>query len=315
MVGGLWLVLPLSYQTAVARVLAAQVRSITAGDFMPAEYKQVKKRLPTSISLWTAVNDIRLDSCSLADNLPDIFGDLKNLTNLRLWNNSLTGELPSSLNLLSCLQHLKLSSNQLSGEFPPLPNLNALETVSISRNCFTGPLPTVFGNSKKLQYFCADHNRFNVIPESISQLTSLRGLRISSNPFSCEMPSEILNLTRLEELEMSGCDMFGSLAGVGNLRNLGALDVSNNQFSGAFPSNEILNMHELYELHLVRNEFAGGEILDLSRRNCRIKMCLDGDFQRKCVVRGGFHKCLDHSVAPHTRDVSDSEYESGVEFE
>ncbi|KAJ3248741.1 hypothetical protein HDU78_010188 [Chytriomyces hyalinus] len=309
-IGGLWLVVPPSYQTVVARTMAPHAKTIIAGIYNPVNYKQVAMSLPNSISCLTAVEEIILETKTLIGEIPDVFGALKNLTTLRLANNSLTGTLPSSLDLLSELRHLDLSHNELTGEFPPLPNLNSLENIFINRNCFTGPVPTVFGNPRKLTILNADHNRFSVIPTSISQLTNLDELFISANPFSCEVPSELWNLTDLSTLEMSGCSMFGSLAGVGALHNIVSLDVSNNQFSGELPSHEIYDMEHLKALHLVGNQFSGSEILDMSHWDVKITMCLDRDFQIEYVVREGFHKChKDHGVVPFTGDISESEWE------
>ncbi|KAJ3247077.1 hypothetical protein HDU78_005479 [Chytriomyces hyalinus] len=322
-IGGLWLVVPQPYQKIAARAMATQVKTIFGGDYEEADdgsddeqdddYRQFEKSLPKSISYLTAVEDINIKNCTLIGEIPDAFGALKNLTMLRLRDNSLTGPLPSSLSLLSSLQFLDLTNNQLSGDFPALPNLFALHSLCIAQNCFTGPVPTVFGDPRALIYFYAADNLFNVLPASIGQLTNLDELLISGNDFSCELPSEIWNLTNLKFLIMSGCNLFGSLAGVAALRNLKGLDVSKNQFGGEFPTREILNLENLEELHLVGNHFSGGEILDMSDRDRKIRMCVDRDFQTTHVIREGFHKCCNkHGVTPYTGDVSDSE---GYDFD
>ncbi|KAJ3229193.1 hypothetical protein HDU81_005560 [Chytriomyces hyalinus] len=291
----LWLVLPQSYQTVVARAMPLTPQSSSQASL---------------ISYLTALKDIIIENSALTGDIPDVFGSLTNLRTLRLRDNKLRGPLPCSLNLLSGLRHLDLLNNQLSGDFPALPNLNNLETFNISHNDFTGPVPTVFGNTHTLAFFYAAHNNFSVLPVSICQFTSLVELHIGGNTFSCEVPPGIWNLTALTSLEMSGCQISGSLAGVGNLRNLQTLGVSNNQFGGDFPSREIVNLHNLEELHLAGNQFSGGEVLDMTERDDKITMCLDRDFQRTYVVREGFHKCHDeHDVTPFTGDFTDSEPE------
>ncbi|KAJ3257152.1 hypothetical protein HDU77_002802 [Chytriomyces hyalinus] len=301
-----------SYQTVVARAMAAQGRRIIGDDC-----RRFKKSLPTSIGYWAAVFEISLEHCTIIGSIPDELSSLKNLGSLCLSCNRLTGSLPSSLNLLPKLRYLDvLSDNQLSGEFPALPNLDHLTMLNISRNCFTGPVPTVFSKSQKLQDVYADHNLFNVIPASISQLTSLRNLSISGNKFSCEIPPGIWNMTALIRLKMSGCNMFGSLAGVGGLHDLSTLDVSNNQLSGEFPSREISNMHRLGALHVVGNQFSWGEVLDMSEDQFKMQMCMDREFQKTYVIREGFHKCREeHGVVPFTGDISDSECEDYSEDE
>ncbi|KAJ3233706.1 hypothetical protein HDU78_006312 [Chytriomyces hyalinus] len=310
-IDGLWLVVPQSYQTVVARAMVAQGRRIIGDDC-----RHFKKSLPTSIGYWTAVFEISLENCTIIGSIPDELSSLKNLCFLRLSCNGLTGSLPRSLNLLPHLSCLDVSDNQLSGEFPALPNLDHLTILDISRNCFRGPVPTVFSQSQKLWSVVADHNLFNVIPASISQLTRLGNLSMSGNKFSCEIPPGIWNMTALMSLKMSGCNIFGSLAGVGGLRNLAILDVSNNQLSGEFPSREISNMHRLGSLHVVGNQFSWGEVLDMSENEFKMTMCMDRELQKTYVIREGFHKCREeHGVVPFTGDISDSEFEDYSEDE
>ncbi|TPX52332.1 hypothetical protein CcCBS67573_g09895 [Chytriomyces confervae] len=206
-IGGLWLVLPPSYQTAVAKAVAGEINSIVGGKF-----NHTKKELPESIARLTAVERINLGGCTLTGSIPDVFGALKNLTYLLLRGNKLTGPLPSSFSLLSGLRFLDLSHNQLSGEFPALPNLNDLDSLSVENNRFTGPIPTMFGKPNKLTKLNGWHNCFNVIPATITQLTNLEHLRISKNPISSEIPAHLWNLPSLRVLDISSCNMFGSLA-------------------------------------------------------------------------------------------------------
>ncbi|KAJ3245161.1 hypothetical protein HDU77_009572 [Chytriomyces hyalinus] len=289
-IGGLWLVVPQSYQAVVARAMAAQVKSIVGGDYGKVDYKQddygqFEKSLPKSISCLTAVEEIIVEGSKLLGVIPDVFGALKNLTTLRLRGNSLTGSLPSSLNLLYHLQFLDVADNQLSGDFPELPNLFALHSLCIGQNCFTGPVPTVFGDPRELIYFYAADNLFNVLPASIGQLTNLEELLISRNDFSyleSNKPEDRGN-ERVQVVGIPGRE---------------------------FPTREILNLENLEELHLVGNQFSGGEILDMTGRDEKITMCVDCDFQLTHVIREGFHKCFNkHGVTPYTGDISDSESE------
>ncbi|TPX72060.1 hypothetical protein CcCBS67573_g05931 [Chytriomyces confervae] len=287
-----WFHLPESYQKVVASAMPGEIKRVQRHFETHAE-----KKLPESILCLTVVNEIKLNCSKLIGNIPDGIGALWNLTRLELINNSLTGPLPSSLNQLVALQILILSDNQLSGEFPALPNLCALSTLYLKRNRFTGPIPTVFGNPRNLTSLHVEENCFSVIPTTISQLTGLEYLIISQNPLACEIPPEIWNLTHLRTLDMSGCKMFGSLAGVGALHNLRNLDVSNNQFSGELPSREIHGLENLVRLHLIENQFSGGEILDM--RGTRLwAMCVDPDFGRKYVIWGDQRLCNEHKFLP-----------------
>ncbi|KAJ3237585.1 hypothetical protein HDU78_004023 [Chytriomyces hyalinus] len=304
-IGGLWLVLPESYQTVVARAVTSRVETVRCGKSM----RRIKKSIPKSISCLTAVEEIWLDSSKFSGAIPDAFGALNNLTTLSLTRNFLTGALPSSFSMLSGLQALDLSFNQLSGEFPAMPNTNALKTIVIGRNRFTGPIPTIFGDPHKLTSLYAEDNFFSVIPSSVGRLTRLWFLNISGNPIASEIPSEIWNLAALHSLDMHSCQMLGSLAGMGALRNLVELDVSNNEFSGRLPSREIYSMQSLENLHLIQNQFSGseGKMLDISRTSL-MSMCADPDFQRD-HVKGVLQCHHPHDWAPCTEHFSDSESE------
>ncbi|KAJ3243176.1 hypothetical protein HDU77_010517 [Chytriomyces hyalinus] len=281
-IGGLWFFLPHQYQTVIARAIASHLKSVDGGG---RKFGHIKKTFPTSISYFTAAEELLFNSSMFKGAIPDSFGGLNNLANIDLSENSLTGGLPPSLGLLTGLRRLNLSDNRLSGEFPALPNLNALEEVDIAGNHFTGPLPTVFGNSHKLKILHADHNIFSRIPDSISELTSLLLLYINGNPISSEIPPEIWTLRSLKVLGMSGCNMFGSLAGVGALQNLKYLNVCNNKLSGKLPYREIESLHSLVQLHLSRNQFSGSDdeklyILELPNLT---SMCADRSFHRNYV--------------------------------
>ncbi|KAJ3263264.1 hypothetical protein HDU77_011046 [Chytriomyces hyalinus] len=301
--GGLWLMLPQSYQTAVAKAAAAEIKIIVGGTF-----KYTKKKLPESIARLTAVERISLDYCALTGSIPDVFGTLKNLTNLILRGNNLTGPLPSSFSLLSGLRFLDVSNNQLSGEFPALPNSNDLDALSVQNNRFTGPIPTVFGKPIKLGMPYGWHNCFNIIPATITQLTKLEHLLISNNPFSSKILAQLWNLPSLITLDMSSCKLFGSLAGVGALLPLEVLDVSKNQLSGEFPSSEFYSLEHLRELHFMRNEFSAceGKVLFVEQMPKLTSMCMGDAFRRKYLV-GSCHYCYHGTENSNDSDSDDSD--------
>ncbi|TPX51976.1 hypothetical protein CcCBS67573_g09973 [Chytriomyces confervae] len=268
-----WFDLPEPYQTVYANAMPAQLKAVCSS------YKSIKaKGLPESITCLTAVKSFYLNSCKLTGRIPNGIGALQSMTYLDLHNNSLTGPLPGEINLMVALNMLNLTNNQLSGEFPALPNLNLLRNLYIDGNRFTGPIPTVFGDLGDLVHLSASRNRFSIIPATISELENLKGLNISNNPFACEIPPEIWTMTGLFHLGMSNCKLSGSLAGVGSLQQLVHLDVSNNLFSGELPSREIYGLLHLRELHLIGNQFSGGEFLYSVESNLRL-LCVDPEFR------------------------------------
>ncbi|TPX53076.1 hypothetical protein CcCBS67573_g09759 [Chytriomyces confervae] len=166
-----------------------------------------------------------------------------------------------------------------SAEGKPIPEsiicLTAAQDIS--------PIPTVLSTGTDLE-LSVEHNCFCIIPATIGQLQCLYCLNIGGNHLACTIPPEIWSLTELIELKMSGCKMFGSISGVGNLRILEYLDASNNQFSGELLSREIHGLESLLELHLSRNQFSGGEILDMAGSKLK-EMCVDPNLQMNYVIR------------------------------
>ncbi|KAJ3407875.1 hypothetical protein CcCBS67573_g04775 [Chytriomyces confervae] len=283
-----WFYLPEPYQTVYAMSLQ-QIKTVQKVWLRPFE----PRGFPESITRLTAVENILLSDGKIIGNIPDGIGVLRNLVHLDLVDNSLTGPLPRSFNLLVALEKLNLSKNQLSGEFPTLPNLHALKYLHIDHNRFTGPIPTVFGNPGRLLQLYISENCFSVIPATISQLTSLRRLAICRNSFACKIPPALWNMTSLRDLTMSNCTFSGSLAGVGNLRQLECLDVSNNELSGVLPSREIRSLENLESLHLIGNQFSGGDMLDMTGSNLRT-LCLDPEIKMNHVMWQKDYLCPEH---------------------
>ncbi|KAJ3378273.1 hypothetical protein HDU80_002918, partial [Chytriomyces hyalinus] len=295
-----WFHLPEPYQTVYANAMPAQLKTVNHNK------KSIEaKGLPESITCLTAVTRICLNSCKLTGSIPNGVGALQSLKHLDLCNNSLTGPLPGTINLMFALETLDLTNNQLSGEFPALPNLHLLRTLRIDGNRFTGPIPTVFGEVGNMVFLTASRNRFSVIPATISKLENLAELNISNNSFACEIPPEIWTLTRLYLLEMSNCKLSGSLAGVGNLRQLEYLDVSNNWFSGELPNREIYDLLDLVELHLIGNQFSGGELLDSAKIYLQL-LCVDPEFQPETWPED----CLCHDQHETVGDSQESDTET-----
>ncbi|TPX38743.1 hypothetical protein CcCBS67573_g10698 [Chytriomyces confervae] len=244
-----------------------------------------KSEMQTSVA---SVTSRRRGTIQFGRSIPNGIGALQSLAYLDLRNNSLTGPLPDAINMMVALDTLDLINNQLSGEFPALPNLHLLRTLCIDGNRFAGPIPTVFGGGGNLKHLTASRNRFSVIPATISKLENLAELNISNNPFACEIPPEIWTLTELYYLEMSNCKLSGSLVGVGNLRQLMHLDASNNQFTGELPNREIYDL-PLEQLHLIGNQFSGGELLYSAESNLEC-LCVDPGFRletwpEECLCR------------------------------
>ena len=74
--------------------------------------------------------ETRTHEGGLTGTIPDVLGNLSNLTGLWLGGNELTGQIPDVLGNLAKLEWLSLSSNQLTGSIPPaLGNLSNLRVA------------------------------------------------------------------------------------------------------------------------------------------------------------------------------------------
>lgn len=204
--------------------------------------------------------------------IPNFFGDMKNMRYLNLSFASFSGEIPQSLGNLSSLEYLDLYADSfssagtwelrtenlywLSGLFP-LKHLNLgfvklgkvgenwLEQVNMLPSlvelnlhfCELRGLPNSFPfvNFTSLSVLDLSDNSFNSpIPLWLFNLTSLTKLHLVWNFFNGPIPSEITNLKSLQVLDLAAnLDLDGQIPRFfGNLSKLQILDLSGNKFGG-----------------------------------------------------------------------------------
>ncbi|KAJ4747982.1 Protein STRUBBELIG-RECEPTOR FAMILY 8 [Rhynchospora pubera] len=105
--------------------------------------------LPYSFSQMGSLTYLNLSHNSLFQQIGDIFGNLKSLSELDFSFNNFSGNLPNSFSLLSNLSSLYLENNQLSGSVNMLSSL-ALKTLNIANNNFSGWIPQEFNSIPNL---------------------------------------------------------------------------------------------------------------------------------------------------------------------
>ena len=137
--------------------------------------------------------------------LPNLIGNLTNLTWLGLYKNKLT-TLPESFE-----------------------NLTNLTWLGLYKNEFT-TLPDCIGKLTSLEELNLDHNQLTTLPESIGNLTNLKSLYLESNELT-NLPDPIESLIKLTNLDLGDNDFTILPEWIGNLANLTYLDLFKNEMT------------------------------------------------------------------------------------
>ena len=124
-------------------------------------------------------------------NLPESFGQLQNLKFLSLRNNQLTS-LSESIGQLQNLNTLYISDNKLIKLPESFNQMRNLETLDLLDNQLTG-LPESFGQLQNLKTLILLNNQLTSLPESFGQLQNLKFLNIVNNRLT-SIPASIANL-------------------------------------------------------------------------------------------------------------------------
>ncbi|GMY32252.1 receptor-like protein EIX1 [Fagus crenata] len=224
--------------------------------------------------------------------VPEFFGNLKNLRYLNVSFANFYGEIPPHLGNLSSLIHLDLHGNVMHtknlGWLSSLSSLKYLDMggLNLSRagadwlhavnmlpsllelhlsSCELESLPPSlpFVNFTSLFVLDLSGNQFNSsIPQWLLNLTSLTKLDLNSNSFQGSIPYDFVNLRNLEHLDLRNNHITGQLPSFcGNLCNLETLDLAGNKFcgniDGLFGNSSACLNNSLESLDLSVNELVG----------------------------------------------------------
>ncbi|WP_334055897.1 leucine-rich repeat domain-containing protein [Polaribacter sp. P097] len=208
-------------------------------------------------------NRIRIGSANITG-LPTSIGELDKLEYLDLANNNLTS-LPEEFGGMEKVTFINLERNQLEsittgiGDFTSLENLN----LSNQQNPQTGAkmlttLPNEIGNIATLKFLYLNDNGLTALPDGIGNLNSLEQLVILNNNDLTTLPSSIGNLSSLEHLLLRNNAIETLPSSIGNLSNLKVLDLYTNRLTGL--PDEIGNLSNLEGLFLTRQGFTENNI-------------------------------------------------------
>ncbi|KAF8652113.1 hypothetical protein HU200_063063 [Digitaria exilis] len=164
----------------------------------------------------TALSLIELDVSmnQLTGEIPEDFGNLKNVAYLFLYRNQLSGTIPASIGLLTRLRDIRQFNNRLSGELPTeLGKHSPLNSFEVSNNNLSGPLrETLCANGKLLGIVVFNNNFSGDFPTKIwSSCPKLTWVMIQNNSFTGTLPAQISP-------------------------NIKWIYMGNNMFSGSFPT-------------------------------------------------------------------------------
>ncbi|CAO1945935.1 unnamed protein product [Urochloa humidicola] len=176
------------------------------------------------------------DNYKLTGVIPEIFGQLENLTKLYLFSNNFSGEIPASIGRLPSLSVLRLYGNRFTGTLPPeLGKHSNFTYMEADYNELTGAIPEGLCARGQLMAFTANGNHLNgSIPEGLANCTTLGGLQLDNNLLSGEVPQALWTMG-IETLLLQNNRLTGRLpATMGS--NLTRLSIENNQFFGSIPA-------------------------------------------------------------------------------
>jgi Leucine-rich repeat (LRR) protein len=207
------------------------------------------------------VSEVNLYFNKLVGVLPEVFGDLPNLTAIRVSSNGLYGPLPKSLSMCNnTLIYAELGSNLFSGEIPiEFGYLKTLMIMSLDGNDLSGPVPCSFGGLVKLRVMRLFDNRLSgQFEECHRTIASQSGAPFNTlmfrNEFTGPVPIIWQNVYMLSAYD----NRFTSISvHAGNAPFIARLRIDNNLLSGPFPDVFGTYNSSLVRLYADGNDFTG----------------------------------------------------------
>ncbi|CAH1779638.1 unnamed protein product [Owenia fusiformis] len=148
----------------------------------------------------TPINFLEISKTCL-ESLPNLLGNLVNLTSLVLHNNKLKS-LPTEISQLSKLHLLDASTNEIESLPEEFNELTNLHTLNLNCNKLT-TLPN-FKEMVNLHVVMMSHNNLTSFPEGLSDeaLIHLNTINLGSNEIG-EIPDDLSNLPSLKSIDLS----------------------------------------------------------------------------------------------------------------
>ncbi|KAI3847938.1 hypothetical protein MKW92_002142 [Papaver armeniacum] len=211
-----------------------------------------------SLLQLASLYELRLSQNNICDEVPEFFGEFRNLTSLHLSSCGLHGKFPERVLQSKTLRSLYVSDNKLlKGSLPEFSKDCLLQDLVLSDTSFGGELPHSIGNLTFLSRLELENCGFNgPIPTSLSNLSQLQYLDLSMNGFTGLIPSVGWSKS-LIHIDLSYNNLTGPIPSEWNrLTKLVRLNLKNNSLNGTI-SSALFTLPSLKELELPMNQFNG----------------------------------------------------------
>uniref|UniRef100_A0A2N9HVZ3 Uncharacterized protein n=1 Tax=Fagus sylvatica TaxID=28930 RepID=A0A2N9HVZ3_FAGSY len=194
--------------------------------------------------------------------VPEFFGNLKNLRYLNVSLANFSGEIPPHLGNLSSLIHLDLHYNNDMhatnlGWLSSLSSLKYLDLGEFNLSRAGADWLHAVNMLPSLLELHLSGCELESLPPSLPFInsTSLFVLDLSENQFNSSILQWLLNLTSLTKLDLSSNSFQGSIPyDFVNLRNLEHLDLSSNQITGVITEAQLMNLTSLEYFRLTTDK-------------------------------------------------------------
>ncbi|KAI3410879.1 Diadenosine tetraphosphate synthetase [Psidium guajava] len=216
---------------------------------------------------------------NFSGDLPNQFGDFKQLEYLDLSLNSISGFIPTNLGELSSLRELHLGDNKLSGTIPEsIGRLSNLKELEVQHNFLYGVVSELhFESLKSLTHLDISSNELilNVSSTWIPPF-QVSEIDLSNCKVGPEFPKWLRTQRNITSLTMSNVSIADGIPDwLYNISsNISHLDISSNMLSGQVPQHIGDKMPRLTVLRLWGNNLTGGIVSSLCKLNKLVEINL-----------------------------------------
>ncbi|KAI4316055.1 hypothetical protein L6164_024072 [Bauhinia variegata] len=207
----------------------------------------------------TNLVSLQLFENNLSGQIPEEFGEFKQLVNLSLYRNGLTGPIPQKIGSWAEFNFIDASENFLNGSIPPdMCSKGKMVALLLLQNKLTGEIPASYANCLTLKRFRVSNNSLSgTVPAGIWGLPKAEIIDIELNQLEGSVTSDIKNAKTLAQIYARMNRLAGEIPEeISEASKLVTIDLSENQISGKIPVG-IGELKQLSTLHLQSNKLAG----------------------------------------------------------
>ncbi|XP_039172828.1 receptor-like protein EIX2 [Eucalyptus grandis] len=289
--------------------------------FLDVSWNLLRGDFPKNLSSLCKLQSVQLNANFLNGNISDILGDSLGCVQSKwkifdVFGNNISGDMPNQFGDFKELEYLDLSYNLIFGSIPAnLVELASLRTFDLGNNKVSGTIPESVGQLSNLKQLLLGSNfLYGVVSEiHFENLKSLTWLDISSNQLILNMSSTWVPPFQVRMIDLSDCKVgpkfpkwLQTQGNVTELRmsnasisddipdwlcdifsNIEVLDISSNMLRGQVPQDIGDKMPQILELTLKGNNLTGGIPNSLCKLNWLDEISLS-----KNQLSGKLPRCL-----------------------